>query len=204
MNDTEKSETSDRAGRLVSERSKRLCAAPSPLGCALTHQPRAYAQGDPGGGASRLTVHQVCNPEVFALMSQRRRRGTSVAPAVRRVSNGWPKGKRQRRVLYQPGATPRETKCSSTKGLKARPILHYGAGFQPFRPQGIRIPGALPQAGMARAFSPQPIQPLDSLVRPRLTASLNYERRRCGTCRLPRLKNLVSPPAQPGFSLLLL
>ena len=45
-------------------RSKRLCAAPSALGCALTLQPRAYARGYPGGGASRLIVGYICQSQV--------------------------------------------------------------------------------------------------------------------------------------------
>ena len=38
--------------------------------------------------------------------------------------------------------------------LNCVPILYYGAGFQPFHPQVIRIPGALPQADMARGLQP--------------------------------------------------
>ena len=46
-----------------------------------------YARGYPGGGASRLIVGFICRSQVaahrFRMMSERRRRATSLAPAVR-------------------------------------------------------------------------------------------------------------------------
>jgi len=39
-------------------------------------------------------------------------------------------------------------------GLKARFMLAYGAGFQPLVTMDRPNPGALPQAGMGRAFGP--------------------------------------------------
>ena len=44
--------------------------------------------------------------------------------------------KRRRRALYQPGATPQGRIGIYKKGLKARPILDYGAGLQPFYSEG--------------------------------------------------------------------
>ena len=62
-------------------------------------------------------------------------------------------------MLYQPGATPQDEEVRIRKGLKARFILAYGAGFQPLL-AGDRVnPGALPQAGMGRAFGPWRSQP---------------------------------------------
>jgi len=66
---------------------------------------------------------------------------------------------RQRRDLFQPGASPQETGFPHFSGLKARFIQvrvripeRDEAGFQPLYLLGLRLPGAMPQAGMGRAF----------------------------------------------------
>ena len=45
-----------------------------------------------------------------------------------------------------------------TKGCKPALYPVMERAFSPFILEGIRIPGALPQADMARAFSPHPIR----------------------------------------------
>ena len=58
--------------------------------------------------------------------------------------------KGQRPDSYQPGATPQVGGIPMMGGLKARP-MDYRAGLQPLI-LCAPIPGALPQAGINRAF----------------------------------------------------
>ena len=57
----------------------------------------------------------------------------------------------------QPGATPQEPVAKHGRGLKARPISRAGdgSGLQPSEMTGNNEPGALPQAGIKRAFGAQ-------------------------------------------------
>jgi len=66
--------------------------------------------------------------------------------------------------LYQPGATPQDEEVHIRKGLKARFILAYGAGFQPSLAGDRLDPGALPQAGMGRALGPWRYKPASGYV----------------------------------------
>ena len=114
-------------------------AAPSALGCALTLQPRAYARGYPGGGASRLSSYHV-----LCMISRRRRRATSAAPAVRgrptvvlkqapkaRSIPAWGNAPGNKVQFHKKGCKPAALPSSRNSYSWGVAPGWYGAGLQP-------------------------------------------------------------------------